>query len=159
MIIAVALILIIVMWVASMIDLPAVFLASRIGQALFFIYIVIHLIMQTATARHVNVLVIADSINGYLLVGVIYSIAVFSMVRFQPDAFHFTHENNNERELMSKMFYYTFVTYTSTGYGDVIPMIPGARSFATLISATGQLYIAIIIALLVGKFSAAATKN
>jgi hypothetical protein len=154
------LLLIIIIWVAFKINLPGLFLVSRIGQGLFFIYIIIRLIKQTATAKNVNIRVIADSINGYLLVGVIYSIVVYSIVRIQPLAYHFPEGNNGiEPDLMSKMFYYTFVTYTSTGYGDVTPMIPGARSFATLISASGQLYIAIIIALLVGKFSSNGTKD
>jgi len=158
--VAFALFLIIIIWIASKINLSGLFLVSKIGQGLFFIFIVIRLIRQTANANNVNVRVIADSINGYLLVGVIYSIVVYSMVRFQPDAYHFPEGNNgDERMVMSKMIYYTFVTYTSTGYGDITPMIPGARSFATLISASGQLYLAIIIALLIGKFSSTGTKN
>ena len=158
-IIGIALLLIIIVWVAYKIDLPGLFLASRIGQGLFFVFIVIRLIRQTATAKDVSVRLIADSINGYLLVGVIYSLVVYSIVRIQPDAFRFPEGNGNVPDLMSKMFYYTFVTYTSTGYGEITPVIPGARSFATLISASGQLYIAIIIALLVGKFSSMGTKN
>jgi hypothetical protein len=158
-IISFALLLIIIVWVAFRIDLPGLFLVSRIGQGLFFVFIVIRLIRQTATAKNVNIRLIADSINGYLLVGVIYSLVVYSMVRIQPDAYHFPEGNGSGPDLMSKMIYYTFVTYTSTGYGDVTPVIPGARSFATLISASGQLYVAIIIALLVGKFSSMGTKN
>jgi voltage-gated potassium channel len=158
--IALAVLLIIIIWIAFKINLPGLFLVSRIGQGLFFIYIIIRLIRQTATAKNINVRLIADSINGYLLVGVIYSMVVYSIARIQPAAYHFPEGNNgNTPDLMSKMFYYTFVTYTSTGYGDVTPMIPGTRSFATLISASGQLYIAIIIALLVGKFSSMGTKN
>ena len=155
-----ALLLIIIIWIAFRIDLPALFLASRTAQGVFFVFIVIRLIKQTATAKNVNVRVIADSINGYLLVGVIYSIVVYTIVRLRPEAFHFFEgDNSNGRAAMSKMFYYTFVTYTSTGYGDIIPIIPGTRSLATLISATGQLYIAIIIALLVGKFSSTGTTD
>ena len=155
-----ALLLIVIIWIAFQIDLPALFLVSRIGQGLFFVFIVIRLIKQTATAKNVNVRVIADSINGYLLVGIIYSIVVYSIVRLQPDAYHFPEGNTSDgQDVLSKMFYYTFVTYTSTGYGDITPMAPASRSFATLISATGQLYVAIIIALLVGKFSSLGTKN
>ena len=152
--IAFALILIVIIWIAFQIDLLGVFLVSRIAQGLFFLFIVIQLIKQTATAKDVNVRVIADSINGYLLVGIIYSFVVYSVIRLQPDAYNFAEGNNHDGQLLSsKMIYYTFVTYTSTGYGDIAPILPGARSLATLISATGQLYVAIIIALLVGKFS------
>ena len=155
-----ALLLIIIVWLAFKIVLPGLFIVSRVGQALFFFFIVVRLIKQTAAAKNVNVRVIADSINGYLLVGVIYSIVVYSIVRFLPDAYHFPEGNDTNKEgVMSKMFYYTFVTYTSTGYGDITPMSPGARSFATLISTTGQLYVAIIIALLVGKFSSVGSSN
>jgi voltage-gated potassium channel Kch len=54
---------------------------------------------------------------------------------------------------VSKFIYYTFVTFTTLGYGDIVPQTPVARSLAILISITGQIYIAIIIALLVGKFA------
>lgn len=145
-------------WITFLIDFQILFLVSRAGQGVFFVFIVIQLIKQTAKASDVNVRVIADSINGYLLVGIIYSIVMFSFVRFQPEAFHFPEGNDGiDRADMSKMFYYTFVTYTSTGYGDILPVHPAARSFATLISVTGQLYIAIIIAMLVGKFSSIRT--
>lgn len=158
--IAFALFLIVIIWVAFKTNLVLLFAVSRVGQLLFFIFIVIRLIKQTANAKNVDVRVIADSINGYLLVGVIYSIVVYSIVRFQPEAFHFPDgDNSNEGVIMSKMFYYTFVTYTSTGYGDITPVLPGVRSFATLISASGQLYIAIIIALLVGKFASGKAQN
>ena len=80
-------------------------------------------------------------------------------MRFRPDAFYFPGGNEIDELVMSKMFYYTFVTYTSTGYGDITPTIPSTRSLATLISTTGQLYVAIIIAMLVGKFSGMEAKN
>jgi len=159
-IIAVALALIVIIWLSDKIDLPGLAVASRAGQVLFFVVIVIRLIHQTIKANDVNVKVIADSINGYLLVGVIYSLIVYSLIRIQPDAFQFPEENNGSGQVvMSMMFYYTFVTYTSTGYGDIVPTLPGARSLATLISTTGQLYVAIIIAMLVGKFSSKGAKD
>jgi voltage-gated potassium channel len=85
---------------------------------------------------------------------------VYSLVRFLPGAYHFPEGGaGDEQTVMSKMFYYTFVTYTSTGYGDITPILPSARSLATLISTTGQLYVAVIIAMLVGKFSSTAMNN
>jgi len=159
-IIPVALLLIVVIWVADKVDLQGLALISRASQGLFFVFIVIRLIQQTARAQNVNVRVIADSINGYLLVGIIYALIVYSLIRLQPGAYHFPEENNGAGQVvMSKMFYYTFVTYTSTGYGDIIPTLPAARSLATLISTTGQLYVAIIIAMLVGKFSSKGAKD
>ena len=50
--------------------------------------------------------------------------------------------------------YFSFVTLTTLGYGDVIPVSHLARSTTMLIAVTGQLYMTILIAMLVGKFLA-----
>jgi hypothetical protein len=55
--------------------------------------------------------------------------------------------------------YYSFVTIASLGYGDICPLKPYTRSLATLITVSGQFYIAIIVALLVGKFSSKPPKT
>jgi hypothetical protein len=46
--------------------------------------------------------------------------------------------------------YYSFVTLTTLGYGDITPASSPARSLSTLEAVTGQLYIAILVARLVG---------
>ncbi len=48
--------------------------------------------------------------------------------------------------------YFSFVTLTTLGYGDVIPVSHLARSTTMLIAVTGQLYMTILIAMLVGNF-------
>ena len=45
--------------------------------------------------------------------------------------------------------YYSFVTLTTMGYGDILPVQPVARSLATAEALTGQLYLAILISRLV----------
>jgi Na+/H+-dicarboxylate symporter len=50
--------------------------------------------------------------------------------------------------------YYGFITMTTVGYGDILPLKPYTRSLATFIAVAGQFYMAIIVALLVGKFAA-----
>ena len=46
-------------------------------------------------------------------------------------------------------FYFSFVTLTTVGYGDVLPVHPVARSLAMLEAVTGSLYLAILVARLV----------
>ena len=45
--------------------------------------------------------------------------------------------------------YYSFVTLTTMGYGDIMPVHPLARALAVLEALTGQLYLAILLARLV----------
>jgi hypothetical protein len=54
---------------------------------------------------------------------------------------------------LHEYIYYTFVTFTTLGYGDIIPLKPISKSLALLISISGQIYVAIIIAMLVGKYA------
>ena len=49
-----------------------------------------------------------------------------------------------------ELLYFSFVTLTSVGYGDLTPISPPARSLAMLEGIVGQLYLAILIARLVG---------
>lgn len=55
--------------------------------------------------------------------------------------------------------YYSFITMSTVGYGDIIPRIPETQTLAYVISITGQLYVAIIIAFLFGKFLMKANEN
>jgi hypothetical protein len=56
-----------------------------------------------------------------------------------PDAFKgITFENNPA--LANSVYYLSFVTLTSTGYGDIVPVHPIARSLCNIESVIGQLY-------------------
>ena len=84
----------------------------------------------------------------YLLIAVIFA-TLFAFVGLSiPDAFKgITFEDDTA--LASSVFYLSFVTMTSTGYGDIVPMHPLARSLCNIESIIGQLYPAIILARLV----------
>jgi hypothetical protein len=49
--------------------------------------------------------------------------------------------------------YYSFVTMTTLGYGDLLPLREESRSLSILLSILGPMYVAILIAMLVGKYS------
>ena len=66
-----------------------------------------------------------------------------------PDAFGGISATNVTDQL-SQLTYFSFVTLTTLGYGDVLPLVPVAESLAYLEAVIGQLYIAILIAGLVG---------
>jgi voltage-gated potassium channel Kch len=60
---------------------------------------------------------------------------------------------------VSNYIYFGFVTLTTLGYGDVVPLTPAAKSLAIFTSITGQMYVAIIIAALVSKYLSQPKKN
>ena len=84
----------------------------------------------------------------YLLIAVVFG-ALFTIVGLLfPDAFKgITFEDNPA--LANTVFYLSFVTLTSTGYGDLVPVHPIARSLCNAESVIGQLYPATLLARLV----------
>ena len=90
---------------------------------------------------------IFGALSVYLLLGVIWSL-LFIMVDFLvPGSFRY----GQDRALTgAEMVYYSFVTLTTLGYGDIVPVSPSARSLATLEALTGQLYLTVLVARLVG---------
>ncbi len=55
--------------------------------------------------------------------------------------------------LIIQYFLIILITLTTVGYGDVTHAVPLTRLKAMFVSLSGQLYLAILVALLVGKFS------
>jgi len=140
-------------WVSYQLHLVALTAISRMLNGMFFLIIVIYLILQIARTKEVDARVILAAVNGYLLLGLAASMAVTLIALSAPEAFSFPQANPLGESALpfSNYVYYGFVTLTTVGYGDVVPRAPHAKSLAILIGVTGQLYVAIIIAMLVGK--------
>ena len=149
------LILIILDWVFTIFALPILSNISFILNILLFIIIVIKFITLIAQSKKVDINIILDSINGYLLLAVLSTMMINLVMAINPEAFAFNEvgilKGNVSR--VSEFQYFGLVTLSTLGYGEITPITPSARSVATLIAVSGQLYVAIIIALLVGKFS------
>jgi len=68
-----------------------------------------------------------------------------------PDAFAGTSVETDNLRSMVGMIYFSFVTLTSTGFGDIVPVHPIARSVANLEAVIGQLYPATLVAVLISQ--------
>jgi voltage-gated potassium channel len=115
----------------------------------FFLYIVYHLVRQVARSKEVSLDVILESVNGYLLVGLSGSVLFALTSSIQENAFAFATEGTRS---LSDFIYFGFITMTTIGYGEITPLTGLARLLAIILGISGQLYIAIIIATLVGKY-------
>ena len=142
-------------WISSIFSMEVIYIISRSVNVLFFLVIVVLLIRQIALSKEVTATAIFGSVAGYLLLGMVYSIFVTIIVKNDPGSYSNlpTDLAREGRVDASVPLYYSFVTLASLGYGDICPLKPYTRSLATLITVSGQFYIAIIVALLVGKFS------
>jgi hypothetical protein len=106
--------------------------------------------------------VIMDAVAAYLLLGIAFGITVIVADSLVDGAYSEPLSSKNAGIIKPDIrdaLYYAFVTYTTTGYGDITPRHPLTKSLAMLISISGQLYVAIILALLVGKFASRKTES
>ncbi len=94
---------------------------------------------------------IMGSVAVYLLIGMIWCVAYYLAALRIPGAFSIQGAiaSGNREPLQSQLFYFSFVTLTSIGYGDIAAVHPVVRMLVILEGVVGQLFPAILIARLV----------
>ena len=116
---------------------------------LFFGFISYLLMKFIRNSPKVNANVIITAINLYLMIGIIAGSLAFLFYKLLPDAYNFP--SYITRPDFVSFNYYSFITMSTVGYGDITPRLPQTQTLGYMIAVTGQLYVAIIIAFLVGK--------
>ena len=91
---------------------------------------------------------IIGAILLYFLIAIVFGTLFVFVGLPVPDAFKGI-SFQDDPGLANSVFYLSFVTLTSTGYGDIIPVHPIARSLCNIESVIGQLYPATLLARLV----------
>jgi len=98
---------------------------------------------------HVDINIITGSIALYLILGFIWAILYTFLVQLEPEAIRGL-EAENWINALSTMTYFSFVTLTTLGYGDMSPVTPIAQVLVILEAVTGMFYFAIVVASLIG---------
>jgi hypothetical protein len=91
---------------------------------------------------------IIGAILLYLLIAVAFATLFLFVGLAAPDAIKGI-AFEDDQSVAASLFYMSFVTLTSTGYGDIVPVHPLARSLCNIESVIGQLYPATLLARLV----------
>jgi hypothetical protein len=91
---------------------------------------------------------ITAAIAVYLIFGVLFARLYEMAYLLNPSSFNLEHLH------LFSFIYFSFITLTTMGYGDIVPVEVAARSLAMLEGITGQLYMVILISSLVSEFTA-----
>jgi hypothetical protein len=128
---------------------PPVFLVAGLTLIAF---VVANLLRFVLRAPSVNTEVLCASISAYLMLGLLWTVAYWLVAQVTPDAFSF---NTGPKETMSgfNAFYFSFITLSTVGYGDIAPVSRIARWLAATEAMTGLLYVTVLIARLVSLYS------
>ena len=122
---------------------------AHTGSALLALFLVTAIVAFRVFGADLTT-VTADRVVGaivlYLLLGIVWAAAYELVATHVADAFSGVRPTGSGPQ---RWLYFSFVTLTTVGYGDLVPVAPAARSLATLEALLGQLYPAIILARLV----------
>jgi len=130
---------------------PSVHLAFGI---LFLAIVAVQFLQFLLRAPRVTAQVLQAGISTYLVFGLLWMLAYMLVGWLIPGAFGFSGDPGaGQRMDASNALYYSFVTLTTMGYGDILPVSRVARMLAILESTTGVLYMSVLIARLVGLYS------
>ncbi len=134
--------------------------ALRIGRDLlsiaFLAYVIFEVFRYIFTSPRVTRDVVFASLCIYLLFGLMWSQAFAVDIELDPGAFIYTLGDGGTettiRELKKPgtLMYFSFATLTTLGYGDIVPRSEVSRMLTTVEAVTAQLYVAVLIARLVG---------
>lgn len=121
---------------------------------LIWVYSSGSILKSILTTRDVTIDTISGSVCVYLQIGLIWSIAFYFIETFIPGSFNFSvvplNSPESSRIDFQNFTYYSFVTLTTLGYGEYLPVSPPARAFSYLETAVGQVFLAVLVARLLG---------
>ena len=129
---------------------------ARIFQILFVVLIAGAILSQIFKHKEITRETVAGAICVYLLMGTMWADVYGIMEIVKPGTFPAyetaTGEKITDPHLRSSQFhYFSFVTLSTLGYGDITPNTREAQSLASMEAIIGQLFLAVLIARLVGQ--------
>lgn len=130
---------------------PSVFLVCALLLLAFVIWHLLHFILH---APVVTMEVLCASVAAYLMLGLTWSAAYWLVDQVTPGgAFSFNTERGMHSMNGFNGIYFSFITLSTVGYGDITPVSRAARWLAAMEAMTGMLYVAVLIARLVSLYS------
>ena len=147
-------------WSTLIFDYAGLFVISCLLGAAFYA-LVAGILMIVVMKRHLTTV---ESVFGavcvYLLLGLSWAQLYWAAVRVDAAAFHFPPrvvigdpfaEGEESFPAFSQMVYFSFVTMSTLGYGDMYPQTPVAQTLAWMQSVLGQFYLAVLVAWIVNS--------
>ncbi len=133
-------------WLAYLYPVRVLDITEKILSLLFFAYTVFLMLVYLIRQERVNQSVIMCAMSNYFLMAIMWASAFLLLETLLPGSFH----NLNAKDTKGDFLYFSFVTITTLGYGDILPLTAKAKALVVVETILGQLYVAIMIARLVG---------
>ncbi len=145
-----ALPLIISTWSFYFVELTSISLLTRIFGALFLGYAIINILRIVAQSEEVTKETIYAAIVAYMLMALMWAFLYMILELLVPGSFSFP--GKGYRAETMRFQYFSFITITTLGYGDITPLTNKASSLVLVEALVGQIYLVVLVAWLVGMY-------
>ena len=125
--------------------------AGYLVTVCLYLHVIRLMLHRIFMARVVTLDVISLALCTYVLLGMLWVLFYLPLLALDPDAFASTTPLAGQNPIHA-MTYFSYVTLTTLGYGDIVPVAPLARSLAVVEALTGVLFLAVLISRLVGAY-------
>jgi len=126
----------------------------------FMVMVLAGIVRDVLTTEQVTFDTISGALSGYLLIGILWGFAYQAVEMIWPGSFDFgtqvlktMHGSDYAGHNWAVLFYFSFVTLTTTGFGDVTPLSAIAGQLAVSEAVVGQFYMVVLVARLVALYS------
>jgi voltage-gated potassium channel len=140
--------------------MPLVHMASMALTILFYLFTICMLLSSILRREQVSLDIMYGAMCVYILLGAAWGALYARLEAHRPGSFYLDdgHHLNQVVDGFDLMFY-SFVTLTTVGYGDITPATSPARALTILEAVTGVFYVAIFIAQLVNGYRVQSTAD
>jgi voltage-gated potassium channel len=132
----------------------AVVLIGHCLAVAFYFWAAVVIVVSLVRSKALSLDSIFGTICGYLLLGMAWGVLYSMLDTIWPGSFEvgdrLVQQTQADHSRIHLFTYYSFITLTTVGYGDVTPLSTPARTCAWLEALTGQFYLAVLVAGLVG---------
>jgi hypothetical protein len=143
-------------WLQPFINAQWVEISGGLCGTAFMTIIIAAILHHIFLQQDVSADLIAGAIVAYLLMALMWALLYGVLEAAHPGSFNLPAGTLQDQPTLFR--YFSLVTITTVGYGDITPATPAARAFANLEAVVGQLYLVILVSWLVGMYVSARSK-
>ncbi|MGB0837906.1 MAG: ion channel [Flavobacteriaceae bacterium] len=135
-------------------DADKLWMIRSLLSLVFYGVVTIEIITQVWSVKKISLNSLMGMVSGYISVGFvgyfflsfIYILDINSFSNLGPEM------GMSALEIKEQLMYYSYITLLTIGYGDIVPISNAAQKVSILIGLSGQIYLTVITAIVVGKF-------
>jgi len=141
-------------WLYAFYDVDSLIILEHSTEAIFWFYIALYILKFIIRQKIITAEMLYAALAVYLILGLAWT-SLYQLIEFyKPSSFSIPNAELLQQNSTFRMWYFSMVTLTTLGYGDIAPVSMMARTVVALEAVAGQFYLAVLIANLVGRSTA-----